>query len=97
MRDWICASRRDLEQDVAALFNGSTNLALTRDVANGVKHMETTQYRVDGAASIAREYAGSGEHRYVVPRPGGGNVEVIPLVDACIAEIRAFMDAHGLI
>lgn len=97
MRDWIAASRRDLEKNVATLFSSSANLSLARDVANSVKHMETTQYRVDGAATVAREYAGSGQHRYVLPRPGGGNLECLALADKCIAEIQDFLQTNDLL
>lgn len=97
MRDWISASRRDLESDLNQVFRDSQNLALVRDVANGSKHMETTQYSVDGAATVAQEYAGGGEHRYVVPRPGGRNIEGMALADACIDELRSFMNARNLL
>jgi hypothetical protein len=96
-RDWIRASRRDLEDDVTRLFRDSSDLALVRDLANGSKHMEVTSYSDDGAATIAREYAGRGEHRYVVPRPGGRNVEAVALADRCVAEIRSFMEARELL
>jgi hypothetical protein len=36
-------------------------------------------------------------HRYVVPRPGGRNVEVIALADRCITEIRGFMKMNELL
>jgi hypothetical protein len=97
MRDWISASRRDLERDVVTLFRDSADLALIRDLANGSKHMETRWYTVDGAATVAREYAGGGKHRYVVPRPGGRNIEGLALADACIEELRGFMVAKDLL
>ncbi len=96
MRDWLTASRRDLQEEVADLFRGSENLALVRDLANGSKHMAITSYTVDGAATIAREYWGQGRSRYVVPRPGGRNVEALVLADSCIRELRDFMAERGL-
>lgn len=97
MRDWLGASRPDLRSDVLALFRGSTNLGLARDLTNGGKHMTLTEYSVEGAASILREYAGAGRSRYVVPLAGGRNVEALLLADACIAEVRTFMERHDLL
>jgi hypothetical protein len=97
MQDWLAKSRRDLSAEVYALFTQSANLLLVRDLTNGTKHMETTSYKVDGAATVAREYAGDGEYRYVVPRPGGRNVDAGVLADACIRELRGFMKEKGLL
>lgn len=97
MRDWIKASRPDLRADVGALFRDSENLGLARDLTNGSKHMTLTSYSVEGAASVAREHAGAGQVRYIVPRAGGRNVEALPLADACIAEIREFMEKQRLL
>lgn len=96
MRDWIQTSRPDLRADIAALFRDSENLGLARDLTNGAKHMTLTSYSVEGAASVAREYAGAGPVRHVVPRAGGRNIDALPLADACIAEIRAFMEKRRL-
>ena len=97
MRDWLIASKPDLEAPATALFRRSSNLALVRDAANGAKHMDITAYAVDGASTVAREYVGLGECRYVVPRSGQSNREVLELADASIGELRAFMDEHGLL
>jgi hypothetical protein len=97
MRDWIIASRQDLESEVSALFSTSPDLALVRDIANGVKHMETSRYRVDGTASVAREYAGNGKYQFVIPRPGGRNLDCLVLADRCIEEVGRFMAAHDLL
>jgi hypothetical protein len=97
MRDWLTASRPDLKAEIEELFHASSNLALVRDLANGAKHMTLHSYSVDGAATVAREYAGQGRTRYVVPRAGGRNVEALQLADACIAELRSFMNDRGLI
>ena len=96
MRDWLMASRRDLQEEVAALFRASENLGLARDLANGSKHMVITSCSADGAATIAREYWGQGRFRYVVPRPSGRNVEALALADACIRQLRDFMAQKGL-
>ena len=97
MRDWIRASRRDLENDVMALFRDTANLCLVRDLTNGSKYMEVASYSIDGAATVAREYVGGDENRYVVPIPGGRNLEGMLLADGCIAEIRSFMEAKSLL
>lgn len=96
-RDWIVASRPDLSVEISTLYRGSPALGLVRDVANGAKRMETSRYRIDGAASVAREYAGRGQHRFVIPRPGGRNLDCIVLADECIAEIKGFLAANGLL
>jgi hypothetical protein len=96
MRDWLTASRTDLNYQVASLFHNSADLALARDIANGSKHMVLTRHSVDGAASVAREYDPRGI-RYVVPRPGAGNLDSLPLADRCIAQIRDFMASHYLL
>jgi hypothetical protein len=97
MRDWIARSRPELEDDIEALFRDSSYLPLVRDIANGSKHMVLTRASVDGAATIAREYAGNNQSRFVIPRPGGGNREALPFAHAAIAEIEGFMQAHELI
>jgi hypothetical protein len=96
VRDWIVAARRDLEEDVLAFYRGSPQLALIRDIANGSKHMTLTAYSVDGAATVARAYAGNGRSRFVILRPGGRNVDAIQLADAAILEIRDLMQTKGL-
>ncbi len=97
MRDWISASCLELNGDVSVLFRASAELALVRDLANGSKHMTLGHYSVDGAATVAREYAGGGMSRFTVPRPGGRNIEAMRLADTAIAEVRAFMEAKGLL
>jgi hypothetical protein len=97
MRDWIVASRGDLRRDLGVLFRTSDDLAIVRDLANGSKHMETTRYSIDGAATVAREYAGGGEYRFVVPRPGGRNLDCLGLADRCIHELQEFMNTQGLL
>ena len=99
MRDWIAASRPDLKTDVEDLFKDSANLTLTRDLANGSKHMTTTGYSDDGSASVARAYVGAGEIRYAVPRPvgSGGNLEALPFADRCIEELRAYLEQRKLL
>ena len=82
MRDWLKASRPDLESEVDLLFHNSNDLALARDVANGAKHMVLTRYSIDGAASVLREYDPRGI-RHVVPRPGGRNLDALPLHRTC--------------
>lgn len=96
MRDWLRASRPDLESEIDSLFQNSKDLALARDVANGAKHMILTKYSIDGAASVSREYDPRGI-RHVVPRPGGRNLDALPLADRCIAQIRCFMQSHALL
>jgi hypothetical protein len=93
MRDWIAASRPDLKSDIEALFKASANLKLTRDLANGSKHMTLNSYDEDGSASVARKFSGSGRIRYVAPRPvgNGGNLEALPLADRRIEELRAYI------
>jgi hypothetical protein len=97
MRDWLCASRPQLKSEVLALYRDSPALALIRDVANGSKHMKLTRYAVDEAATVAREYAGAGQSRLVVPRPGGKNLEVTELAAGAVAEITSFMHAQRLL
>lgn len=97
LRDWIAASRPDLKGDVVALYRDSADLALARDVANGAKHMTLTHYSVDGSTTIAYEYAGSGRSHLVVLRPGGRNLECLQLADRGIAQVRTFMQMHGLL
>lgn len=96
MRDWLEASSTELGSEVDQLFRSSSDLALARDVANGAKHMVLTQYSVDGAASVLREYDPRGI-RHVVPRPGGRNLDALPLADRCIGQIRDFLQLHALI
>lgn len=90
MRDWMAASMPTWHADVANLFT-SAELALARDLANGSKHMVVTSPSIDASAGVAREYAGQGEIKHVVPRPGGQNTEALPLADACIAQIADFL------
>jgi hypothetical protein len=97
MRDWIAASKPELASDAAALFHDSDNLGLARDVANGSKHMIVSRPSVDGAATVAHEYAGAGQIRHVIPRSGGRNVEGLALADVCISEIEGFMRRNGLL
>lgn len=97
MRDWLQSSRPELGVAVADCFAESDDLCLVRDIANGHKHMTTTQYKVDGSASVAREYAGAGQVRYVIPGAGGANRGALNLADSCINEIRQFMRANGLL
>jgi len=75
MHDWLATSKPELKNDVSALFSNSPNLGVARDLANGSKHMVLSSYSIDGAATVAREYAGAGGSRYVVPRPGGANMD----------------------
>jgi hypothetical protein len=58
--------------------------------------MVLTHYSVDGAASVLREYDPRAT-RLVVPRPGGRNLNALPLADRCIAQVRDFMRLHALI
>lgn len=67
------------------------------DTLRGSKHMLVSRPSLDGAATVAREYAGAGRVRHVVPRPGGGNVECLPLADAFIGEIDGFMKQSDLL
>jgi hypothetical protein len=97
MRDWLRESRPDLDRAITNCFACSDDLCLVRDIANGHKHMATTRYSVDGSASAAREYAGAGKVRYGIPGAGGINRDAWRLADACITEIRQFMQANGLV
>jgi hypothetical protein len=96
MRDWLQASKPDLGVAITDCFAASDDLCLLRDIANGHKHMTTTRYKVDGSASVAREYAGAGRVRYVVPGPDGANRDALDLADSCINEIRRFMQTNEL-
>ncbi len=42
MRDWLKASRPDLESGVNVPFRSSNDLAIARDIAKGGKHMVLT-------------------------------------------------------
>lgn len=97
MRDWIIASRPELKGGILALYSDSPDLALVRDIANGAKHMTLNDYSVDGAATVAREYAGGGRSRFVVPRPGGVNLDALELAATAIAKLRSFMEANTLL
>ena len=96
MRDWLASSRPTLRRDIDSLFRQSQDLSLARDIANGAKHMVLTRYSIDGAATVLREYDPRGV-RHVVPRPGGANLDALPLADRCIAQIREFMRSHALL
>jgi hypothetical protein len=96
MRDWLQSSRPELSVAVADSFAESDDLCLVRDIANGHKHMTTTRYKVDGSASVAREYAGAGQVRYVIPGAGGNNRDALDLADSCINEIHRFMQSNEL-
>ena len=68
-----------------ALFRDTANLCLVRDLTNGSKYMEVASYSIDGAATVAREYVGGDENRYVVPIREARNLEGVLLAAGCIA------------
>lgn len=57
LRDWMRHSGGASPQDLDALFSGSLELQLCRDLCNGTKHLKLTSASVDAMFSTAREYS----------------------------------------
>jgi hypothetical protein len=102
LRDWIQATKPELQPLIATYVRESRDLRLARDLCNGSKHLSLNRASVDPRFLTAMEYQPpslSGE-----PTPSyrllmltdSEKVELPALADRCIDSWRAFMTAHGL-
>jgi hypothetical protein len=97
VRDWLTKSDASLTQPIADLFHQNQCLQLSRDIANGSKHLTLSRASVDGHYLTAREYVpplvGGGEPSYaLVILADGEKFDALALAKECVGAWQTFLD-----
>lgn len=105
LKDWLGndASSGVKKADGDSLINGSRNLQLSADLANGSKHLVLTGSRTgDRSTTIGRNDVnvllgmGTSSHRFYV-QSAGAEYDVLQIAEAAVNDWRNFLVARGLL
>jgi hypothetical protein len=105
LKDWLGndPSSGVTKADGDSLINGSRNLQLCADLANGSKHLTLTSTRTgDPSTTIARNdvtvflAAGNVTHRFYV-QSTGAEYDVLQIAEAAVDDWKKFLSTRGLL
>ena len=105
LKDWLGndSSSGMTKADGDSLINGSRNLQLCADLANGSKHLTLTSSRTgDPSTTIGRNDvnidlgSGNASHQFYV-QSAGAEYDVLQIAEAAVDDWRVFLNTRGLL
>lgn len=98
LRDWLAHSSEVRQREIDAAIKNDFSMSLCRDLCNRSKHLVLLKKAsIDANFSIAREYRGKIRPPSVVVMAGGRKIDLLEVVDNCLAFWKDFLGSRGML